>query len=124
MEALELNRESYIDGLAAVAQASGESTYLEKFKMSFPQGLNTASALEICRLVEKPDLDAKVRLMRVCLLNKPCEITSPSGEKESFCLSGMDDSFDAFPAFQKYPLALLAVADAVYGYILKKSVRP
>ena len=123
MEAVELTRQDYIDGLAAVAEASGEGTYLDKFKASFPQGLNTASSLEICRLLQNPDLEAKIRLARICLLGKPCEVTKPDGSKESFLMSDMGDSFDAFDEFKKWPLALMAVADAIYGYILKKSVR-
>ena len=123
MEAVELTRQDYIDGLASVAEASGDGTYLEKFKASFPQGLNTASALEICRLLQNPDLDAKVRLARICLAGKPCEVTNPDGSKESFLITDVGDSFDAFDEFKKWPLALLAVSDAIYGYVLKKSVR-
>ena len=123
MEAVELTRQDYIDGLASVAEASGDGTYLDKFKASFPQGLNTASSLEICRLLQNPDLEAKIRLARICLLGKPCEVTNPDGSKESFLMSDMGDSFDAFDEFKKWPLALMAVADAIYGYILKKSVR-
>ena len=35
----------------------------------------------------------------------------------------LDDNFEAFPLFAKDPLALMAISDAVYGYILKKYVR-
>lgn len=123
MEAIELTRQDYIDGLASVAEASGDGTYLDKFKASFPEGLNTASALEICRLLQNPDLDAKVRLARICLLGKPCEVTNPDGSVEKFKMNNADDSFDAFDEFKKWPLALMAVADAIYGFVLKKSVR-
>ena len=123
MEAVELTRQDYIDGLASVAEASGDGTYLEKFKASFPQGLNTASALEICRLLQNPGLDAKVRLARICLAGKPCEVTNPDGSVEKFKMNNADDSFDAFDEFKKWPLALMAVADAIYGFVLKKSVR-
>ncbi len=38
-------------------------------------------------------------------------------------MTNADDSFDALPLFEKEPLALIALTDAVYGYLLKKSVR-
>lgn len=124
MEALELSREDYVGGLAAVAEASGDGAYMDRFKVRLPEGLNTASALEICRLVQSPDLDARVRLARICLRGKPCEIDLPDGKVGKFVLSDESDSFDAFPVFSEHPLALLAVVDAIYGFVLKKSVRP
>lgn len=123
MEALQLTRDDYLDALVEVQRASLDKPYLDKFKMDFPQGINTVSALEICRLVADTSLDAKVRLAKICLKDKVCEITLPDGSKDSFCMSNEGDSFDAFPVFNKYPLALQAVLDAIYGYVLKKSVQ-
>lgn len=124
MESLELSREDYYGGLAAVAEASGDGTYLDRFKVRFPEGMNTASALEVCRLVQSPELEARVRLAKICAAGKPCEIETPDGKRHKFVLTSPDDSLDAFDAFKEHPLALLAFADSVYGYILKKSVRP
>lgn len=126
MEALTLTRQDYIEGLERIEEIvtkTGKS-YLDQFSIEFPEGLNTASALEICRLMQEPDLDAKIRIMRICITGKNVKVTCPNGDVEKFCINAPDDSLEAFVLFQKEPLALSAIADAVYGHILKKSLRP
>lgn len=122
---IKLSREDYTEGLQQVVNAyTGEKTYLDQFIVDFPEGLNTASTLEICRILEKADLEAKIKMMRICIVGKPVVVTCPNGEVEKFFMSNIDDSVEAFPLFQKEPLALTAIADNIYGYILKKYIRP
>lgn len=126
MEALTLTRKDYIEGLEKIEEivtTTGQS-YLDQFTIKFPQGLNTASALEICRLMQEPDLDAKIRIMRICVAGRNVEVKCPNGDVEKFHINNPDDSLESFELFQKEPLALSALADAVYGHILKKSLRP
>ncbi len=124
MEALKLTRNEYFEGLEKATKAAADNTtYLDKFEISFPDGLNTASALEICRIMGDADLDAKIRLAKICVAGKNVEVKCPNGEVEKFHLNSPTDSFDAFPLFNKEPLALLALSDTIYGYVLKKSLR-
>lgn len=124
MEALTLTRKDYLEGLEKVSEvASDNETYLGKFKINFPQGLNTATSLEICRIMIDPTMDAKIRLAKICIADKNVEVICPNGDKESFHLSSVEDSIEGFPLFAKEPLALLALSDSIYGYILKKSLR-
>jgi len=119
-----LTRNDYKEGIERIEEVVLDNTsYLDKFKFDFPQGLNTANALEICRAIESSDLESKVRIMRLCILKKNVEVTCPNGEVEKFCMSELSDSFDAFPLFQKEPLALTGLADCIYGYLLKKYLR-
>ncbi len=123
MEALKLNRKDYIEALQQVNEASAQGAYLARFEISLPDGINTANTLEICRVIQDPTMDARIHLMRVCLRGRNVEVKCPNGEVEKFCMSNIDDNLEAFPLFVKEPLALLAISDAIYGHILKKSVR-
>jgi hypothetical protein len=123
MEALKLNRQDYIEALQQVNEASAQGAYLARFEISLPDGINTANTLEICRVIQEPTMDARIHLMRVCLRGHNVEVKCPNGEVEKFCMSNIDDNLEAFPLFVKEPLALLAISDAIYGHILKKSVR-
>lgn len=124
MEAITLKRTEYLEALEKAAKsASDNTTYLDKFEITFPEGLNTASALEICRIMSEPDLDGKIRLAKICIAGKNVEVKCPNGEVEKFHLNSPSDSFDGFPLFAKEPLALLALSDTIYGYVLKKSLR-
>lgn len=124
MEALTLTHSDYEKGLehAALALQDGV-TYLDQFKIDFPDGINTASAMEICRVIQTPSMENRVQLMRLCITGKIVEVTCPNGTVEKFCMGSSDDPFNAFPLFAKEPLAIIAIADAIYGYILKKSIR-
>jgi hypothetical protein len=125
MEALVLTRKDYEDGLEKIQNAVKDNTsYLDQFEISFPQGLNTASALEVCRCLTDGSLEAKLKLTRICITGKNVTIKCPNGDKESFCMANQDDSFDAFDIFAKEPFALMALSDCIYGYLLKKSLRP
>lgn len=121
---IELSYKDYSEGLQKVIDSFKDGkSYANQFKIELPDGINTASTLEICRIMEKAELEDKVHLARVCLLKKNVVVTCPNGEVEKFYMSNMNDSFDAFPLFEKEPYALTAIADCVYGYILKKSLR-
>ena len=61
--------------------------------------------------------------MRVCIAGKNVEVKCPNGESMKFCMSNVDDVLEAIPLFKDEPLALVAIADSLYGYILKKYVR-
>lgn len=123
MEALTLTRQDYTEALERINQGLGDESYISLFTVRFPDGINTASTLEICRVIQSPGFDNKLRLMRVCITGKNVEVTCPNGEVEKFCMSDPEDNLEGFPLFQKDPLALVAIADALYGYILKKYVR-
>ena len=123
MEALTLTRNDYTEALERINQGLGDESYISLFTVKFPDGINTASTLEICRVIQSPGFDNKLRLMRVCITGKNVEVTCPNGEVEKFCMSDPEDNLEGFPLFQKDPLALVAIADALYGYILKKYVR-
>lgn len=123
MEALTLTRQDYTEALERINQGLGDESYISLFTVKFPDGINTASTLEICRVIQSPGFDNKLRLMRVCITGKNVEVTCPNGEVEKFCMSDPEDNLEGFPLFQKDPLALVAIADALYGYILKKYVR-
>ena len=123
MEALTLNRRQYKDALAQINEILNDDSYVNLFEVKFPDGINTANTIEICRVVNTPTFDNKVHLMRICIAGKNVEVKCPNGETEKFCISNVEDSFGAFPLFEKDPLALMAIADSLYGYILKKYVR-
>jgi hypothetical protein len=123
MEALTLTRNDYTEALEQINQGLGDESYISLFTVKFPDGINTASTLEICRVIQSPGFDNKLRLMRVCITGKNVEVICPNGEVEKFCMSDPEDNLEGFPLFQKDPLALVAIADALYGYILKKYVR-
>ena len=123
MEALTLTRETYEEALDKVNNGLEDKSYLAMFTVTFPDGVNTASTLEICRVIQAPTLENKIRLMKICIEGKNVEVKCPNGETEKFCMSNIGDNFEGFPLFQKDPLALLAIADDLYGYILKKYVR-
>lgn len=124
MEALKLDRKVYQEGLDQIEQAvANDQAYLDQFAFEFPDGLNTANTLEICRVVQDSSLESKIHLTKICIAGKNVSATCPNGDKMSFCLSNPNDSIEGFELFKKEPLALWALADTVYGFILKKSVR-
>lgn len=123
MEALTLDRKTYKEALAEINQTLGDESYISLFSVTFPDGINTANTMEICRVINAPTFENKVHLLRVCVAGKNVEVTCPNGEKEKFCMNNVEDNFEAFPLFSKDPLALMAIADSVYGYILKKYIR-
>lgn len=122
--AITLDRNDYTEALEKIEQVSAETSYVDQFKFEFPEGLNTASTMEICRAVQDAGFESKVRLARVCITGKPVKATCPNGEVEKFQLSETNAGLEGFPLFQKEPFALMALADTIYGYILKKSLRP
>ena len=73
--------------------------------------------------MNSPTFENKIRILKICIQGKKVEVTCPNGDIEKFCMSSTEDSFEGFPLFTKDPLALMAIADSVYGYILKKYVR-
>lgn len=121
MEALKISRKEYREGLDKVNSFDG--VYLDKFEVTFPDGINTAQSLVICRTIMDPSLESKVQLMRICITGKNVEVKCPNGDVEKFCMTGVDDSLEGFPLFKKEPMALVAIADSLYGYLLKKYVR-
>ena len=123
MEALTLDRSVYEDALANINETLGEKSYISSFSVKFPDGINTANTLEICRVIQAPTFDNKLHLMKVCIEGKNVEVTCPNGDVEKFCMSSVEDNLEGFPLFEKDPLALMAIADSLYGYILKKYVR-
>jgi hypothetical protein len=124
MEALTLSSKDYKEALGRISESyPGDETYLSQFIVNFPDGINTASVLEICRVIQVPTMENKIQLMKLCIEGKNVEVKCPNGEKEKFCMSSTDASLDAIPLFAKDPLAVIAIADAIHGYILKKYVR-
>ena len=123
MEALTLTREDYDEALESVNNGIGDVGYLAQFTVTFPDGINTANTLEICRTIQEPTFNNRIRLMKICIAGKNVEVTCPNGDVEKFCMTDPDDNLEGFPLFQKDPLALVAIADNLYGYILKKYVR-
>ena len=74
-------------------------------------------------MLNAPTFENKIHILKICIAGKNVEVKCPNGEVEKFCISNVEDSFGAFPLFEKDPLALMAIADSLYGYILKKYVR-
>ena len=123
MEALTLNRRQYKDALAPINEILNDDSYVNLFEVKFPDGINTANTIEICRVVNTPTFDNKVHLMRICIAGKNVEVKCPNGDTKKFCMSNVDDVLEAIPLFKDEPLALIAIADSLYGHILKKYVR-
>ena len=123
MEALTLNRGVYTEALARINETLDGDSYISRFSVTFPEGINTANTMEICKVINNPTFDNKVQLLKICIEGKNVEVKCPNGDTEKFCMSNVADNFEGFPLFQKDPLALMAIADSVYGYILKKYVR-
>lgn len=125
MEALKLTRKIYDEALEKIDEATrNETAYLDQFIVEFPEGLNTANTMEICRVIQDSGFESKVHLAKICMAGKLVKVTCPNGEVEKFKLSSHEDSLEGFSLFAKDPLALWAIADCVYGFILKKYVRP
>lgn len=123
MEALTLDRGVYTEALARINDNLNGESYISQFVVTFPEGINTANTMEICKVINNPTFDNKVQLLKICIEGKNVEVKCPNGDTEKFCMSNVADNFEGFPLFQKDPLALMAIADSVYGYILKKYVR-
>lgn len=123
MEALTLNRGVYTEALTRINDNLNGESYISQFDVTFPEGINTANTMEICKVINNPTFDNKVRLLKFCIEGKNVEVKCPNGDTEKFCMSNVADNFEGFPLFQKDPLALMAIADSVYGFILKKYVR-
>ena len=123
MEALTLTRDTYTEAIEEVNAECGDKGYLAQFTVTFPDGINTANTLELCRAIEAPTTDNKIRLMKICIEGKNVEVKCPNGDVEKFCMTNINDNFEGFPLFTKEPLALIAIADSLYGHILKKYVR-
>jgi len=123
MEALTLTRQTQQEALDFINQNLNGESYVNQFSVTFPGGVNTASVMEICRVLNAPTFENKVALMKLCILGKNVEVKCPNGDVEKFCMTSVDDNLEAFPLFAKDPLALMAIADALYGYVLKKYVR-
>ena len=122
-EALTLDRSVYKEAIRVINEELGDEGYLAQFTVTFPDGINTASTLELCRVLNEPTFENKLRILKICIAGKNVEVKCPNGDMEKFCIATEKDIFEAFPLFQKDPLALMAIADSLYGYILKKYVR-
>jgi hypothetical protein len=123
MEAVTLTRQDLKEGLEKIDKVTQKGSYVEGFKVTFPEGMNTADVIEICRAIQEPTFENKIHLLKICMRGKNVEVTCPNGDIEKFCMNNIDDDLDAFPLFQKEPLALIAITDNLYGYLLKKYVR-
>ena len=123
MEELKLTRKVYDEALENVERVSEKDAYLNQFEVDFVDGLNTASVMEICRIINDSSFESKVRLMKICIEGKNVKVRCPNGDVESFRLGNSSDGLDGIPLFQKEPFALAMLADVVYGYVLKKSIR-
>ena len=123
MEALTLDRSIYKEEIDRVNRELDGKSYISLFSVTFPEGINTANTLEICRVINAPTFENKVHLMRICITGKKVEVTCPNGKQEKFCMNNLEDNFEGIPLFEKDPLALMAISDSLYGYILKKYVR-
>ena len=124
MEALKLTRQVYNEALEKIDEVAINGAYLDQFKIEFPEGLNTASTMEICRVIQDSGFESKVHILRLCIAGKNVKVTCPNGEVYTFKISNAEDSLEGFDLFRNDPLALSALADTVYGYLLKKSLRP
>lgn len=124
MEALKLSRQVYNEALEKIDEVAINGAYLDQFKIEFPEGLNTASTMEICRVIQDSGFESKVHILRLCIAGKNVKVTCPNGEVYTFKISNAEDSLEGFDLFRNDPLALSALADTVYGYLLKKSLRP
>ena len=123
MEALTLNRRQYNEAIAQINETLNGDSYVNQFEVTFLDGINTANTIEICRTINTPTFDNKIHLMRICIAGKNVEVKCPNGDIKKFCMSNVDDVFEAIPLFKDEPLALIAIADSLYGHILKKYVR-
>lgn len=123
MEALTLSRKDYTEALDGINNSLTGESYLTQFVITFPGGVNTADVMEICRAIQAPTMDNKIQLMKICIAGRNVSVKCPNGDTETFCMSSEDTDINAVPLFAKEPLALLAIADSIYGYILKKYVR-
>lgn len=123
MEALTLNPKMQKDTVDYINETLKGGSYIDLFSVSFPEGINTANTLEICRVINAPTFDNKIHLMKVCIEGKKVEVKCPNGDIEKFVMSSQEDNLEGIPLFNKDPLALIAIADSMYGYILKKYVR-
>jgi len=124
---MELTRTDRMEALSLMMEDSEKSgkSYLDRFKIEVPDGMNTASVMEICRMIQEPmSFEKQVKLAKICLAGKNVTVTCPNGDKESFCLGSADAGLEGIPLFEKEPAALIAIADAVQGYLLKKYLRP
>ena len=122
-----LKRADKMEALSRMMEDSEKSgsSYLDRFEVEVPDGMNTPAVLEICRMIQEPmSFENQVRLAKICLAGKNVTVTCPNGERESFCISSADAGLEGIPLFEKEPAALIAIADAVQGYLLKKYLRP
>lgn len=122
---MKLTRNDYHEGIKKIEEAVADGTsYLDKFEFDFPDGINTASSLEICKgLSGATSFEDDIRITKLCILKKTVEVKCPNGDVEKFCMSEISDTLDAFPVFQKEPLALKALSDCIHGFLLKKYLR-
>lgn len=124
MEALKLTRKDYEDGVLAAGNATvGGKPYMELFSVEFPDGINTGDVMEICRAIQDPSFEGRVRIAKLCIAGRKTRITCPNGQVYEFITAGKDDNLSALRCFKEEPMALIALADSVYGYILKKYIR-
>jgi hypothetical protein len=82
---MKLTREVYTEAIEKVGEvASAGVSYLDQFEFDFPNGLNTASVLEICRISTDTSLESKVKLSKICIAGKIVKGKCPNGEEFSF----------------------------------------
>ena len=61
MEALKLTRKVYDEGLEKINSAAvGDTAYLDQFEIELEDGLNTASVMEICRVIQDSSFEGKM----------------------------------------------------------------
>ena len=121
MEARKINRQIYHEGIAQIENViQDDKAYLDQFNIEFPEGLNTASTLEICRAIQEGSFEGKLHLMRLCIVGKTVKVTCPNGDIESFRLGNIDDGIDGFDLFKKEPLVLAIHAGLECGILLSK----
>ena len=74
MEALTLDRGVYTEALARINDNLNGESYISQFVVTFPEGINTANTMEICKVINNPTFDNKVQLLKICIEGKNVEV--------------------------------------------------
>ncbi len=119
---MQLSNRDYIEAIETItSNAEASDAYIDKFKFEFPEGLNSPSVLRICELLEDASFKGRTELAGLCLDNKRVVIHN-AGKTASVTFAGGLGAADAMDVFREEPFCLMALINAVWGHVVKKSI--
>jgi hypothetical protein len=102
-----------------------EKDSFSQFEFEIPNGFALVPVMEICRSISEYDnLKYQEDITRYCIIGKQIKVKLDGKEVGNFIMNRLDDKWESYEVFMKYPLALFNLKEICMAYITKKLLPP